>query len=265
MFATPETTVDKTVTVIDQFNGSAALTLGSASQPSLLAFETFRETRTLQMPAFGCASYPNTASILETGQTATAQVTTCGPARTGAQPTEFWLSAAGQSLILNAGLTTGACTVLAWLRQFAPFQDLPPRGSCRVVADYVNGTLRSATLHLPPANALLKVEALTTALDVYFSDPAFGGNKIGAPGPIAGALIDLAKVCTGASGGSCGAYENVTPAFSGNAVRSVLQVLTAAASQATVSGTTWYGNVAGIEKLAIDTFHAINNQLAFAP
>src|SRR5438445_10432785 len=44
-------------------------------------------------------------------------------------------------------------------------------------------------------NTMLKAQMLATALDVYFSDPALGGNKIGAPGPIGSDLIDLTKVC----------------------------------------------------------------------
>ncbi len=44
-------------------------------------------------------------------------------------------------------------------------------------------------------NAMLKAQMLATALDVYFSDPALGGNKIGAPAPIGGFAIDLTMIC----------------------------------------------------------------------
>ena len=48
-----------------------------------------------------------------------------------------------------------------------------------------------------------------TALDVYFSDPALGGNKIGAPAPIGGVTVDLTWVKAGTG------YQNVSGAFGG--------------------------------------------------
>ena len=43
-------------------------------------------------------------------------------------------------------------------------------------------------------NAMLKGQMLATALDVYFSSPALGGNKLNAPTPIGGledVLLDV--------------------------------------------------------------------------
>lgn len=45
-------------------------------------------------------------------------------------------------------------------------------------------------------NAMLKAQMLATALDVYFSDAALGGNKINAPAPIRGVSIDLTMICS---------------------------------------------------------------------
>jgi hypothetical protein len=77
---------------------------------------------------------------------------------------------------------------------------------------------------------------LATALDVYFSDPALGGNKIGAfnglgsKQPVIGSIvIDLTKVCAmndGNSGsGTCsGTFENASSAFGGATSMTVLEM-----------------------------------------
>src|SRR5205814_1322392 len=101
-----------------------------------------------------------------------------------------------------------------------------------------------------PCNAMLKAQMLATALDVYFSDPALGGNKISAPAPIGGVKIDL---------------TSSSSAFGGATSRTVSQMLTDAASQSNVGGSTWYGNVKATQVPAKDAFDAINNQVAFAP
>jgi hypothetical protein len=50
-------------------------------------------------------------------------------------------------------------------------------------------------------NPMLKAQMLAPALDVYFSNPGLGGNKINAPAPIGGLAIDLTNVC-GSGGGA---------------------------------------------------------------
>jgi len=119
-------------------------------------------------------------------------------------------------------------------------------------------------------NAMLKAQMLATALDVYFSIPALGGNQIGAPAPIGGVKIDLTKICkmidSSSGTGSCsGSYENVSSAFGGAASLTVSQMLSYAASQSNAGGVTWYGNVKATQGLAKDAFDAINNQVAFSP
>ena len=103
-------------------------------------------------------------------------------------------------------------------------------------------------------NPMLKAQMLATALDVYFSDPALGGNRIGASAPIGGLTIDLTAI-----GGS----ENVSAAFGGATSMTVSQMLTYAAGQSTVGGTVWYGNVKARQGLAKDAFDGINNQIVF--
>ncbi len=109
---------------------------------------------------------------------------------------------------------------------------------------------------------------LATALDVYFSDPALGTNKIGAPHPIGGVKIDLTQVCnmldnSSTGSGSCsGSYSNASSAFGGAPSLTVWQILAYAASQSNAGGSMWYGNVKSVQQLAKNTFDAINNQAA---
>jgi hypothetical protein len=85
-------------------------------------------------------------------------------------------------------------------------------------------------------NKMLKGQMLATALDVYSSDPALGGNKISAPAPLGGQLIDLTKICkmidgSGGSATCAGTYQNVSSAFGGATSMTISQMLTHAASQ----------------------------------
>ncbi len=119
-------------------------------------------------------------------------------------------------------------------------------------------------------NAMLKAQMLATALDVYFSDPALGGNKIAAPAPIGGVDIDLTLIChmidgSGGAGSCSGTYENVSAAFGGPPHMTVLlQMIPHASSQSNAGGSLWYANVKATQQLAKDAFDAINNQVAFA-
>src|SRR5438552_10374743 len=94
---------------------------------------------------------------------------------------------------------------------------------------------------------MLKGQMLATALDVYFSDPALGTNKIGAPGPIGSASIDLTKICTNI--GTCTTFINSSSAFGGATSMTVGQILAYAAGQSNAGGSTWYGNVKSTQEL----------------
>ncbi len=113
---------------------------------------------------------------------------------------------------------------------------------------------------------------LATALDVYFSDPALGGNKINAPTPIGGVTIDLTKICQiiDGSGGTAtcnSTYENVSSAFGGATSMTVLQMLAYqnTADPLADAGAVWYGQVKATQVLAKDAFDAINNQVVYGP
>ena len=118
-------------------------------------------------------------------------------------------------------------------------------------------------------NAMLKAQMLATALDVYFSDPALGLNKINAPTPIGGLAVDLTMVCkmidsTAGTAMCSGIYQNVSLAFKGSTCLTVSQLLSCAASNSNVGGSVWYAQVKSTQELAKNTFDAINNRVALS-
>ncbi len=208
-------------------------------------------------------------------------------ASTGALTMGFWQNKNGQGIITGQA-KTGLCPSAGWLRQYAPFQDLSATATCAQVATYVYNTIKAANASGSSMNAMLKAQMLATALDVYFSDPGLGGNKINAPVPVGGVSIDLQAICkmidnltTGTA--TCGGtYINVSqcvaPCTTGGGVSAsggatcltVSQLLAYAASQATLATPTnplaspWYCQVKTVQECAKNAFDAINNQVAFA-
>jgi hypothetical protein len=77
-FTSPSSESNKTITVRDLFNGHIT-TLGTltatASQP--FPSTTFRYAQTVSVPKTGCVKYPNTATVVETGQSASKSVQVC--------------------------------------------------------------------------------------------------------------------------------------------------------------------------------------------
>jgi hypothetical protein len=94
-----------------------------------------------------------------------------------------------------------------------------------------------------------------------FSDPALGGNEVGAPAPMSGVAIDLKKVCANPS--TCSSYVDVSGAFGGATSQTVGDILTYAASRSNLVVPPGTGQAKGTQELAKDTFDAINNQVAF--
>jgi hypothetical protein len=108
---------------------------------------------------------------------------------------------------------------------------------------------------------------LATALDVFFSDPTLGGNKINAPTPIGTVKIDLTQVCnmldgSGGTGNCTGSYQNASSAFGGNTSMTVLNMLLFQNSVSNSGGSAWYGQIKATQQLAKNAFDAINNQAA---
>jgi hypothetical protein len=264
-----ENTIDECVNVADSYAGALGTVCVGDANPT-----TFHYSRTISVPQFGCQSYDNTATFTtnDTGTTGSDSetVSVCGPARTGALTMGFWQNKNGQGIIKAGASLSGVCKSGTWLRQYAPFQDLGSTASCSTVATYVTNIIKAANASGASMNKMLKGQMLATALDVYFSDPALGGNKINAPAPVGAQLIDLTKICrmidSSIGSATCGGtYLYVSSAFGGATSMTVSQILSYAASQSNAGGTAWYGQVKTTQELAKNTFDAINNQVAFAP
>ncbi len=190
---------------------------------------------------------------------------------TGALTMGFWKNPNGQGIISSANQGN----LGTWLRQFHPFTNAPSTG----LASYVSGIIGAAkcTSSDNTCNLMLRAQMLATALDVYFSDPALGGNKIGAytglggsQPAIGGININLKNICPASDGGlsgSCGedasgVFGNPPPA----ACRTVAYMLSdqnlSYADPAADNGANWYGQVKAKQVLAKDAFDAINNKTA---
>ena len=269
-FDSPTTNTNKTITVRDTYNG-ATTTLGTvtATDSAPFAAATYTYSHSVSVPVNTCVSYTNTAVIVQTGQSSSKTVTVCGRGGAGALTMGYWQNKNGQAIITRGASTGGVCNSATWLRQYAPFQDLSATATCNGVGAYVTAVIKSATCGTATCNAMLKAQMLATALDVYFSDPALGGNKIGAPAPIGGDRIDLTHICkmidgSGGTGTCSGTYENSSTAFSGATCLTVSAMLAAASAQSNVGGSAWYSQVKATQLLAKDSFDAVNNQVAFA-
>jgi concanavalin A-like lectin/glucanase superfamily protein/F5/8 type C domain-containing protein len=158
-----------------------------------------------------------------------------------------WKGVTGQQAITAGSSTAGVCDSGAWLRQYAPFQDLSSTADCSDVAQYVSTTISEANCGGKTCNAMLKAQMLAAALDVYFDD-------VGAAIP-----VDLTKVCTDIP--TCASTENDSSAFGGASSLTVSQLLAYAAAQSNAGGSTWYGNVKSSQVAAKDVFNAVNEQV----
>jgi hypothetical protein len=190
-------------------------------------------------------------------QTVVVECIACGGLSKG-----FWSNKNGQAIITGSACTAKIANSGTWLRLLAPFQDLSSTATPAQVATYVLNVIKGADASGASMNAMLKAQMLATALDVYFSDPALGGNKIGAPGPLGTVKIDLTHVPKPPIAPTI--YENTSSAFGGGSCQTVMALLTYAASQSNPGGTVWYGQVKATQELAKDTFDAIDNSAAFS-
>jgi hypothetical protein len=260
----PTTLVDDCAHLVDQLDaGSPVVNDTCVADVDAAGASTFTYSRSIPMPAYECVDHTNvvtlTANTTGTSGSASKTVTTCGPGKTGAATIGFWRNKNGAAIITGQA-ATGACPSAAWMRQYAPFQDLSATATCAKVDSYVNGVIDSANASGASMNAMLKAQGLATALDIYFSNPALGGNKIGAPAPIAGVVIDLSKVC--ANPLSCSTYLDLRSFFGGPSITAGA-LLNAVAAHSNAGGTVWYGQVKSTQELAKDALDAINNQVVF--
>ncbi|MEA2423664.1 MAG: hypothetical protein QOH13_74, partial [Thermoleophilaceae bacterium] len=200
----------------------------------------------------GCKDHNNTATETPADvglpESASATVTVCGP--TG-HTMGFWQNKNGQAIITGGTSTAGVCNSGTWLRSYNPFKDLSATASCAQVGTYVFNVIKLATCGLKDktCNPMLKAQMLATALGVFFSNPALGGNQIGSPAPLGAMVVNLAA----------GGWK---PAFGGANSMSVANMLAFAASQSNSGGSSWYGQVKATQVLASNAFDAINNSIA---
>ena len=164
----------------------------------------------------------------------------------------FWRNKNGQALIAGGATTDGTCDSARWLRQYAPLADLGASASCAQVASYVSTVIGNASCAGATCNAMLKSQMLITALNLFFADPTMGD-----------ATVDLVHTC--ANPPSCTVSEDASAAFGGATSRTVAQLLSDAASQSNVGGSSWYGQVKSTQVLAKDVFAAINALMASSP
>jgi hypothetical protein len=253
-FSTPTTRANQTITVTDSYKGTLGTVTATDTTP--FATKTFTYSRTVAVNPNGCTTFPNTATITQTGQTASQSVKAC-PTVTGLT-IGFWQNKNGQALITGGASTSGVCNSGTYLRQYAPFQDLSATATCAQVATYVYNVIKAANASGASMNAMLKAQMLATALNVFFNKT--NGNE----------KIDLTQVCkmidnTSTGTGTCsGTYSNASSAFGGATSLTVNQLLAYAASQSNIGGSSWYGNVKATQELAKNTFDAINNGAALS-
>jgi hypothetical protein len=105
-FGAPTSTFDKKVTVTDSFAG----TLGHVKATDTLPFASKAFKYSLVVVVNGCATINNTATIVQTGQTATSSITLCGSGPTGGPSSQASLGGA-TSVVSQSGsgvLSVGA-------------------------------------------------------------------------------------------------------------------------------------------------------------
>jgi hypothetical protein len=269
------------LTITDAFNGAnppktlGTVNPGTGTVSAGVATTTFSDSYTVTPTAGTCTTYPNTATITQTGQSSSLNEKVCNT-NIGALTKGFWQNNNGQGII--TGANQGA--LQAYLLQFHPFSDAPASGIAGYVASIINGATCSTS---GTCNTMLRAQMLATALDVYFSASTTtscsitaavlgcGGDKIAANNggvtvAIGGVIIDLTKLCPGSDGGMSGTCpENASSAFGGATSMSVLQLLgyqNTADPSTTDKGANWYNQVKATQVLAKDVFDSINNNIA---
>ena len=269
VFGDPTSRVNRTITPTDTFNGGAAVNLCdlttivtpchlSAVDVTPLTAQYYLYARVIPVTLDVCVSYPNTVDDT-VGQTSSVTVTVCGPV-VGGHTIGFWQNNNGQAMITTGSSVGGVCASATWLRQFTMFQDLSATATCAQTAAYVYNLVRVATCAGSTCNSMLKAQSLATALGVYFSDPALGGNRTNSPLPLGAQRVDLTRICEGICGPG---VPTASSAFGNAPSLTVLQMLQYASTRSNVGGTAWYAQVKSLQVLAKDAFDAVNNNQAF--
>ena len=264
---TPSHSVAYTASLVDDCVNLTDPNAPSGTFPNpVCASASFTYKKTVTATGGSCTTVNNTATFITNTTSTTGsdsqKVELCNEA-TGALTMGFWQNKNGQGIISAASQTA----LGAWLRQYHPFSDAPSSG----LATYVYNIIKVATCTSTSktCNTMLRAQMLATALDVYFSDPSLGGNKIGAPGPIGSVSIDLSHVCNmiDGSGGTAtcpGTFSNVAGLFGVTKCDTVSAMLAYQNTKDPLAdaGAVWYGNVKASQVGAKNAFDAINNKVA---
>ncbi|MEI7770555.1 MAG: hypothetical protein WCI67_11225 [Chloroflexales bacterium] len=276
---TNPTTVNKSIHVTDSYAG----TLGTltATDASPFASATYTYSRTVSVPTWDCVTYPNTATITETGLSASQSVKVCGPAKTGALTIGFWKTTNGQNLITTYCQNPALANYLKGLGNGdGPFINAPTT-SCKALANYVSSILTGATA--TNMNTMLKAQMLGTALDLWFSGPGWTSTTLSKIKPPSNFLLhnsldafnmDTTAICPMVDNSSTGtaACQNNTPstdAKKSGAVPSSAMTMQAilnfaATTSYPFSNGIWYGIDRTKQEILKNIFDQVNNQIAFA-
>jgi hypothetical protein len=279
------------LTVTDAFNGATVAcsatvktncvkTLGTITTP--IALTTYTDSYTVSnLPAGGCNTYPNTASITG-GPSSTVNEQVCNT-KTGALTMGFWQNNNGQGIIKSY---CGGSSLSSWLAQFNAFKD-DTATSCSNEATYVYNIIKAAacTSSTNTCNSMLRAQMLATALDVYFSTPGLGGNRIapyngnvnvtGGLGAVAINLSAIHPCADGSGGATCtSGSEDTRPEFGiappclGTTVGQMLaygnhlSAINGSPVSTANTGANWYLQNKGRQVPAKDSFDDFNNQIA---
>jgi hypothetical protein len=300
-FTTPTTVLGNPQNVYDTFNSGPQVLLGvdDATTANICTANTtaatdggltitctagvFKYSRSITVTPGRCVEYDNTAAISD--QTSSSSVTICGT-NTGALTMGFWQNKNGQGIITNYCGGASGVSLHTFLNGYNPFKD-EIATTCSGEASYVLTIIKNAvcTSSTKTCNLMLRAQMLSTALDVYFSTPSLGGNKVGGfnglggnTPALGGVNVDLQHICAmvdGSSGASCsGITEDVRPEFGiaspcvGETVSDMLAYSNAASLvngnpvATATTGATWYNQNKARQVPAKDAFDNINNQIA---
>jgi hypothetical protein len=194
---------------------------------------------------------------------------------TGAAAVAFWKDKQGQAMIAADATTDGVCNIYMFKkavpypdslhrkvrepvpRTALPFPDVEPYKVRKAVtgrdfARAVRTLMEAAGASGASMNGMLLAQGAATLLNVFFSDPALGRNRLGAPTPIGDLDVDLTRI-PGAG--------DTSSAFGGAASLTVREMLWFAVSQSN-DASEWYKNERAVQELARSAFEAVNTGTA---
>lgn len=180
------TQVDASVSVVDAVDGGTARPLGTLTDSGPIA-----DAVTVPTPATaGCRTVSNTATIVETGQSASASVTVCRQALTvGGHTIGFWQNKNGQAVI--GGNTPVLCSALASYSTVFAGTGFPTSCTATTLTTWVTSVIKNA--NSKDAVLMFRAQFLGTAL---------GALTVGVPthlgetdAPVTGALVGTSASC----------------------------------------------------------------------